>query len=228
MFSLCKFFSMKKLALVLSFIACIHFGKAQTVCDSLSVDTVYVDANSFNITVYNNSEHFIVYPYFSILLDANPYISFNNNLMVPSFLSTPSDANAGFTSGNYFNISLTPASQVPQNTLFTGMLMIQDPNDSTFLCGLPFSFLYGDQLASITELSENQFIIFPNPSAGLFTIQSKEEEGTIVVIDQFERIIQSTELNAGNTIIQLEEVGLYCIQISSKQGQFTQKIMVQK
>ena len=219
---------MKKVVFILSFIASIHFGKAQTICDSLSLDTVYVDANSFNITVYNSSEHFIVYPYFSILLDANPYISFNNNLMVPSFLSTPSDANAGFTSGNYFNINLTPASQVPQNTLFTGMLMIQDPNDSTFLCGLPFSFLYGDQLASITELSENQFTIFPNPSAGLLTIQSKEEEGTIAVIDQFGRTIQSTELNAGNTVIQLEEVGLYCIQISSKQGQFTQKIMVQK
>lgn len=221
---------MKKFTLVLSFIVCIHFGKAQTVCDSLSVDTVYVDANSFNIAVYNSSEHFIVYPYFSILLDANPYIWFNNNLMVPSFLSTPSDANAGFTSGNYFNISLTPASQVPQNTLFTGMLMIQDPNDSTFLCGLPFSFLYGDQLASITELSENQFTIFPNPTAGLLTIQSKEEEeeGTIAVIDQFGRIIKSIELNAGNTILQLEEAGLYCIQISSKQSQFTQKIMVQK
>lgn len=148
--------------------------------------------------------------------------------MVPSFLSTPSDANAGFTSGNYFNINLTPAAQVPQNTLFTGMLMIQDPNDSTFLCGLPFSFLYGDQLASITELSENQFTIFPNPSAGLFTIQSKEEEGTILVIDQFGRIIQSTELNAGNTILQLDEAGLYFIQISSKQGQITQKIMIQE
>lgn len=219
---------MKKFTLVLSFIVCIHFGKAQTICDSLSVDTVYVDANSFNITVYNSSEHFIVYPYFSILLDANPYISFNNNMMVPSFLSTPSDANAGFTSGNYFNINLTPAAQVPQNTLFTGMLMIQDPNDSTFLCGLPFSFLYGDQLASITELSENQFTIFPNPSAGLFTIQSKEEEGTILVIDQFGRIIQSTELNAGNTILQLDEAGLYFIQISSKQGQITQKIMIQE
>lgn len=219
---------MKKFTLFLSFIVCIHFGKAQTICDSLSVDTVYVDANSFNITVYNSSEHFIVYPYFSILLDANPYISFNNNMMVPSFLSTPSDANAGFTSGNYFNINLTPAAQVPQNTLFTGMLMIQDPNDSTFLCGLPFSFLYGDQLASITELSENQFTIFPNPSAGLFTIQSKEEEGTILVIDQFGRIIQSTELNAGNTILQLDEAGLYFIQISSKQGQITQKIMIQE
>jgi hypothetical protein len=219
---------MKKVVFILSFVACIHFGKAQTVCDSLSVDTVYVDANSFNITVYNSSEHFIVYPYFSILLDANPYISFNNNLMVPSFLSTPSDANAGFTGGNYFNINLTPASQVPQNTLLTGMLMIQDPNDSTFLCGLPFSFLYGDQLASTSELSGNQFTIFPNLSAGLLTIQSKEEEATIAVIDQFGRIIKSIELNAGNTIIQLEEAGLYYIQISSKQGQLTQKIMVQK
>src|SRR5574343_480055 len=219
---------MKKFTLFLSFIVCIHFGKAQTICDSLSVDTVYVDANSFNITVYNSSEHFIVYPYFSILLDANPYISFNNNMMVPSFLSTPSDANAGFTSGNYFNINLTPAAQVPQNTLFTGMLMIQDPNDSTFLCGLPFSFLYGDQLASLPALSENQFTIFPNPSAGFFTIQSKEEEGTILVIDQFGRIIQSTELNAGNTILQLDEAGLYFIQISSKQGQITQKIMIQE
>jgi hypothetical protein len=71
---------MKNFALVLSFTAFIQLGNAQTICDSLSVDTVYVDANSFNITVYNSSEHFIVYPFFSILLDANPYFSFNNKL----------------------------------------------------------------------------------------------------------------------------------------------------
>lgn len=223
-----KFIPMIKFTLVLSFIVCIHFGKAQTVCDSLSVDTVYVDANSFNITVYNSSEHFIVYPYFSILLDANPYFSFVNNQMVPSFLSTPSDANAGFTSGNYFNINLTPASQVPQNTLFTGMLMIQDPNDSTFLCALPFSFLYGDQLASTSELSVNQLSIFPNPSSGFLHIQSAEDEGTIAVIDQFGRIIKSTELNAGKASFYLEEVGIYFIQVSTKQGQTVQKICIQE
>lgn len=219
---------MKKVVFILSLIACVHFGKAQTVCDSLSVDTVYVDANSFNITVYNSSEHFIVYPFFSILLDANPYISFVNNQMVPSFLSTPSDANAGFTSGNYFNINLTPASQVPQNTLFTGMLMIQDPNDSTFLCGLPFSFLYGDQLASISELTKNQLNIFPNPSSGFVQIQSADDEGTIAVIDQFGRIIKSTELNAGKASFHLEEEGIYFIQVSSKQGQTVQKICIQE
>lgn len=219
---------MKKLGIVLSFISIVHFGNAQTVCDSLSVDTVYVDANSFNITVYNSSEHFIVYPYFSILLDVNPYISFNNNVMVPSFLSTPSDANAGFTSGNYFNINLTPASQVPQNTLFTGMLMIQDPNDSTFLCGLLFSFLYGDQLASISEQTKNQLNIFPNPSSGFVYIQSTEDEGTIAVLDQFGRIIKSTELNAGKASFLLEEVGIYFIQVSTKQGQNVQKICIQE
>lgn len=220
--------SMKKVVFILSFIASIHFGKAQTVCDSLSVDTVYVDANSFNITVYNSSEHFIVYPYFSILLDANPYISFNNNLMVPSFLSTPSDANAGFTSGNYFNINLTPASEVPQNTLFTGMLMIQDPNDSTFLCGLPFSFLYGDQLASLTELTGNQLNIFPNPSTGNVTVFSKDDEGTIEVLDQLGSIKYTIELGAQKTNLQLEESGVYFIRISTRNGQTIQKINIQK
>ncbi len=218
--------SMKKFVFILSLISSVHFGQAQTVCDSLTVDTVYVDANSFNITVYNSSEHFIVYPFFSILLDANPYISFVNNMMVPSFLSTPSDANAGFTSGNYFNINLTPASQVPQNTLFTGILMIQDPNDSTFLCGLPFSFLYGDQLASLTELSGNQLNIFPNPSSGFVHLQSADDEGTIAVIDQFGRIIHSTELKNGKASFHLEKEGIYFIQVSSKQGQTFQKICI--
>jgi hypothetical protein len=217
---------MKNFALVLSFIAFIQFGKAQTVCDSLTIDTVYVDANSFNITVYNSSEHFIVYPFFSILLDANPYISFNNNLMVPSFLSTANDANVGFTSGNYFDINLTAASQVPQNTLFTGILMIQDPNDSTFLCGLPFSFLYGDQLAAVAELSENQFSIFPNPSSGFIHINAVDDEGTISVIDQFGRIIRTEKLNTGKASLHLEKEGSYFIQVSSKHGQSTQKISI--
>ena len=217
---------MKSLLVLVVFLCAIKPVSAQTVCDSISVDTVYVDANSFNITVYNSSEHFIVYPFFSILLDANPYISFVNNMMVPSFLSTPSDANAGFTSGNYFNINLTPASQVPQNTLFTGILMIQDPNDSTFLCGLPFSFLYGDQLASLTELSGNQLNIFPNPSSGFVHLQSADDEGTIAVIDQFGRIILSTELKNGKASFHLEKEGIYFIQVSSKQGQTIQKICI--
>jgi hypothetical protein len=217
---------MKKFVFILSLITSVQFGKAQTVCDSLTVDTVYVEANSFNIVVYNSSEHFIVYPYFSVLLDANPYISFVNNMMVPSFLSTSSDANAGFTSGNYFNINLTPASQVPQNTLFTGMLMIQDPNDSTFLCGLPFSFLYGDQLASLTELSGNKLNIFPNPSSGFVHLKSADDEGAIYVIDQFGRIILSTEFKNGEASFHLEKEGIYFIQVSSKQGQAIQKICI--
>lgn len=217
---------MKKIVFILSLIMGVHFGNAQTVCDSLSVDTVYVDANSFNITVYNSSEHFIVYPFFSVLLDANPHISFNNNLMVPSFLSTANDANVGFTSGNYFDINLTPASQVPQNTLFTGMLMIQDPNDSTFLCGLPFSFLYGNQLASITELSGNHFSIYPNPSSGFVHIESADEEGKIDVIDPFGRTIKTEELKKGKTSLYMEKEGVYFIQVSNKHGQSTQKISV--
>lgn len=219
---------MKKLSLVLSFIACIHVGQAQTVCDSLTVDTVYVDANSFNITVYNSSEHFIVYPYFSILFDANPYISFNNNLMVPSFLSTPSDANAGFTSGNFFNINLTPASQVPQNTLFTGMLMIQDPNDSTFLCGLPFSFLYGDQLASLNELSSSIVSLSPNPSNGIVEINCGNDNGTVSVIDQSGRVIQQLELKEGKGILHIEKTGVYFLHITGPNGQLVEKLIVQQ
>jgi hypothetical protein len=218
--------SMKKIVFILSLITSVNVGNAQTICDSLSLDTVYVDANSFNITVYNSSQHFIVYPFFSILLDANPYISFNNNLMVPSFLSIANDANVGFTSGNYFDINLTPAAQVPQNTQFTGMLMIQDPNDSTFLCGLPFNFLYGDQLAAVAELSENQFSIYPNPSSGFIHINAVDDEGTISVIDQFGRIIRTEKLNTGKASLHLEKEGIYFIQVSSKHGQSTQKISV--
>jgi hypothetical protein len=132
----------------------------------------------------------------------------------------------GFTSGNYFDINLTTASQVPQNTLFTGILMIQDPNDSTFLCGLPFSFLYGNQLASVSELTENQLSIFPNPSSGFVHINTKEEDGTIRVIDQFGRIYIATELKSGQTCFHLQEEGIYFIQVSSKQGQSTQKVIV--
>lgn len=219
---------MKSLLVLVVFLCAIKPVSAQTVCDSISVDTVYVDANSFNITVYNSSQHFIVYPYFSVLLDSNPYISFVNNMMVPSFLSTPSDANAGFTSGNYFNINLTPAAQVPQNTLFTGMLMIQDPNDSTFLCGLPFSFLYGDQLASLPALTDNELRIYPNPSTGTITVSAAIENGLLIITDELGRTIQTAELSAGTATIQLEKTGIYFLHMQGESDQTIQKILIQQ
>lgn len=148
-------------------------------------------------------------------------------MTVPSFLSTANDANVGFTSSNYFDINLTPASQVPQNTLFTGMLMIQDPNDSTFLCVLPFSFLYGNQLASITQLSRNHFSIYPNPSSGFVHIESaEEEEGKITVIDPFGRTIKTEELKNGKANLYLEKEGIYFIQVSTNHGQSTENISI--
>jgi hypothetical protein len=64
---------------------------SQTICDSIVVEDVLLDANSIEILVYNSSQHTIIYPFFTATLNDNPYITMGDTLKVLSFLSVPSD-----------------------------------------------------------------------------------------------------------------------------------------
>ncbi|MBL0340065.1 MAG: T9SS type A sorting domain-containing protein [Bacteroidetes bacterium] len=202
-------------------------SNSQTNCDSISVDTAYVDAFGFYLTAYNSSPHFIVYPFLSVLLDANPYITLTTTPTITSFLSIPGDANNGYTDV-FFTATVPAASAVPQSTLFTGILTITDPNDSTFTCSKPISFLYGNLVSSVNELQTGIETIFPNPSNGQFTIVLSEDYAEIFVTDIIGQKIVEVQTIQKTTTLQLDNNGVYLIYFKTKQGMTTRKLIVNR
>lgn len=221
---------MKRIITILTAVLLLFTAKtnAQTICDSISIDTVFVDANFLNISVYNSSQHFIAYPFFTAILTANPYITMNDTLTIPTFLSVPGDGNNGYTTATYTNVTIAPASTVPLNTIFTGTLTIRDPNDSTFSCSKAFSFLYGDMLTSVNEHQEDRLKIYPNPTNGLFTVSIATENALISITDPLGRLIIKRELKDKSTNIELEENGVYIINVKTNQGTISRKLIINR
>jgi hypothetical protein len=201
-------------------------ANAETICDSIGIDTVFVESNFLHITVYNSSQHFIAYPFFTAVLSSNPYITIIDTLAIPTFLSIPGDGNDGYTTATYTNVSIAPAGTVPQNTLFTGTLSIQDPNDPAFLCIKPFDFLYGEMVTSVSAPHNEILKLYPNPSDGQFKVVLATENAVLTVTDQTGRELIKKEINQKTTNIELEKPGIYILQIKSGQGITTRKLVV--
>ena len=199
--------------------------KAQTICDSISIDTAFVDQTSVQVTVYNSSSHFIVYPLCTAILDPNPYIVLNDSVTIPSFLSIPGDANNGYTTAFYL-ASIPAAATVPWNTLFTGTLIIQDPNDSSFICSKSFSFNYGTMVFSISELQPGGILLYPNPSSGDFKLLLSTENADVTVKDVAGREIFKTIALHGINNLRIETDGIYFVKVMTKQGVAEQKIVI--
>ena len=214
-----------KIFLFTSFLSMFTTVHAQSVCDSLSVDTVIIENNTFQITVYNSSQTFIAYPFFTVDLDENPYIDFIDSLSVPTFLGIPSDASNGFTSVYYSSVTIANAATVPSNTLFTGHLIIQDPNDSTFYCSLPFSFTYGNQVANLATFDSDIIQLYPNPSTGIFNISSSEE-AIVTITDANGRVVLQDFKVDKTTTFHLENDGFYTLTLSTSTGISHVKFMV--
>ncbi len=226
---------MKRIITILTAVLLLFTAKtnAQTICDSISIDSVFVDANFFNISVYNSSQHFIAYPYFTAVINDNPYITLNDSLTIPTFLSIPGDGNNGYTTAIYIDVNIAPASTVPSNTLFTGTLTIQDPNDSTFSCSKPFSFRYGDMLTSVNELQEDMLKIYPNPTSGLFTVSLATELDEIISIRLYNNsgqlVKQLNNANSKNHSIDVNDLsrGVYIIQVTTHKGVENLKVVIE-
>ena len=189
-----------------------------TYCDSIAVDSVFIDNNMLQITVYNSSQHFIVYPFFIIDLDQNSYIQLNDSVTVLSFLSVMGDANNGYTTASYFG-NLSAANTVPLNTNFTGTITITDPNDSTFNCSYPFNFVYGTMPTSVKTTNDVNLNVYPSPASSLLTIQLSDEmiNASYLITDQAGRNIASGKFNKTLNTIDINgiETGIYNLKIIS-------------
>lgn len=201
-------------------------ASSQTICDSISIENVVLDANTIEIQVYNSSQHTIIYPFFTTTLTDNPYITMADTLQVLSFLSVPGDGNNGFSNALYWNVTFAPASSVPANTVFTGNLVITDPNDSTFSCTKPFSFTYGSAVATTPVIGMAKLQVFPNPNEGKWTVISPVSEGKIILFDALGKVVFTQSINAESSTFEVKNAGIYTLKFESIAGSWTEKICV--
>ena len=214
--------------LILFLLAVTSKAFSQSSCDSMYVDTVFVDQQSLQLTVYNGSRHFIVYPFFSVSLDENPYIVLGDTLTVPSFLSVADDFNGGYTPAFYHSVSIAPPATIPFQTEFTGRLTIRDPNDSTFVCTLPFSFYYGEMITGSVEAQQEKFQLYPNPTDERVFLSLPSEVAEITITDvQGNRILSKT-VTEKETSMDLQENGVFFITVITSQSISTKKLIVHR
>ncbi len=213
---------MKKITLLMTLIlGCYHhLASAQnTFCDSISVDSVYIENNMLHITVYNNSQHFIAYPFFTINLVSNNYISLTDSVLVLSFLSIPGDANNGYSTA-YYSGNMSASNLVPLNTNFLGTIIITDPNDSTFNCSYSFNFNYGTMPTTLVENSLKTIKIFPNPTSNLLSIKSNllNQNSSYTIYDQVGTYLLDGSIDKDVEVVDIGslEDGIYFLRINDQ------------
>ncbi len=141
------------------------------------------------------------------------YISlgnFDHDSLVDWYRLYPhNNPNDGFD-GVYFiidSVYLSLKSQVPV-----------EPEDTTVVTDPPVDTAAVDSL--------DYFIVYPNPSNGIFEIKSSEPINEITIYDEAGRLIQSQ--NEGNIInLSKEESGIYFIEVETAQGIKRKKIVLQ-
>jgi hypothetical protein len=216
------------LSLSVLFLTSSLLSAQNAICDSLFVDEAYVENNSLYITVYNSSTLFMAYPYFTIDLIENSFITANEDLSIPTFLSVPTDAGAGFTTG-FYQLSLSPESEVPANTLFQGSLHITDPNDETFSCSYIFEFTYGSLVTHVNEETKSSFHCYPNPTDDVFFYQSlcESEMVELSIYDFTGRLIRRQNI-APRGMIDVSDftTGHYLLSIATSEEIYYQKVMI--
>jgi hypothetical protein len=72
--------------------------------------------------------------------------------------------------------------------------------------------------------------VYPNPSNGIFTIQSSEENATVEVYTMLGEKISSCQMVSGKTDIDLSsrQAGIYLLKIKTNKGIVMKKIAILK
>jgi hypothetical protein len=201
-------------------------------CDSIYLNSVSIDGNMLNVSVFNTSQLFIAYPFFTINLDSNNYILLNDSVNVLSFLSIVGDANNGYSTASYLG-NIIDDSLVPLNTNFTGTIKITDPNDSTFNCVYSFMFVYGTMITSVqSSINVNKAIIYPNPASNRLYINLNTDivNNFYNIVDYTGRTITSGHLNDKLNSIDISELssGTYYLKVIANEPIISKIIIVKK
>lgn len=76
--------------------------------------------------------------------------------------------------------------------------------------------------------AQNDFCIFPNPTNGTFNLLLPSEKANINIFNMFGQMIYSTQTNQKFTTLNIDNVGVYMIEISTQKGKSTQKLIINR
>jgi hypothetical protein len=164
----------------------------------------------------------------TLWLSSDAILNTNNDVYLGQISTFPSLA----PSAN--SLLLTNSVQIPPNTaqgtyyLFFWADGNQAINESTE------NNNFASFILLITDISEigtgNNFIVFPNPSLGVFTLSSKITKGEISICNVVGETVFSETINTTTSTIDLSDKpnGIYFITVKSEMGSSTQKIIIQK
>jgi hypothetical protein len=205
-------------------------------CAPLSIDTLYFEMFGDQIkgNVLNEGSWYVIYPYISISLDTNLYVSANDQI-VQSYLDTLGGFNNGITSFFFSSVLLMPFSDIPENTILTGKITIEDPNDPHTLCEIPFQWQVrtGSILSSVKENSRyhtSSIQVFPNPASDQISITSQATPLHRVEIYNLQgKLIWQMDVPETSTELSVEVATLrkggYLIRALTSNGWATQRLL---
>ena len=86
--------------------------------------------------------------------------------------------------------------------------------------------IFVDACASLNELNSNDFVIYPNPTEGLFTIVSSSTLDEVSVVDVNGRVAKT--FNAENNTFNVQDLqnGVYFIQITVNNATVTKRLVI--
>jgi hypothetical protein len=82
---------------------------------------------------------------------------------------------------------------------------------------------------SVVNLEDNQLVLYPNPSNGIFNIQLQQNEKfSVTIFDIQGRKIVEQSFNTNNAIMQLQNLpkGFYQLQLAQKNKLYIRKLIL--
>ena len=135
-----------------------------------------------------------------------------------------SSGNTAGTNGTEATINL---SGLTANTEYTAYLVLDD--GVTKSLSTVYDADFSTNAAGIAGLNSNKVNLFPNPSTGVFNIETKNKQNlNITVNDLSGRVILRKTVNSSNNLIDLSSYGkgIYNIQINNGNSIITKRIVI--
>ena len=107
----------------------------------------------------------------------------------------------------------------------TGNGLGAQDNGSWTITNYPLGYCLKAYAADIEELSDEQIVIYPNPSKGIINI-NVEKEFNLEILDITGKNI-NTKIISRNTAIEMNTAGIYFLRFSNSEGSVTHRVIVQ-
>jgi len=120
--------------------------------------------------------------------------------------------------------TLTFTATFPQKGMYEIVLIATDRNGDKAWCSIIFRYEYA---VSVELTNETQFNLYPNPSTGMFTVQT-EEVGRLTIFDALGKVMIEKQLNDKWNKINASQLpqGVYFAELKTAGGTYYRKVLI--